>query len=312
MFRKLSTFWSKKISALITYAFVRYSSIMGRSFDLVNKSQKAREKDYLAFNCRATLFSLLSDPIVFLDVGAGGASEPVTHRYSEFFSSIFVEPRTSEAVKLKNSGALVIDKCVSDKVDSRILYRTSVDELSSLLSPNSDFASYYSSGMEVVGTTQIETTTISKALAEFDVKHLDYLKVDTQGTELDVLKGLGNYRPIFVRVEIYFVPIYKECCLIWNIGEFLSNNGYVMFDLAYRSNYLRRSPRYYMEPVGRLPTGGRVWFMPNWKCEKGRELILERDLQYAKLMTMFGMKDVLEEVFSELITPNRDKILVVL
>jgi len=206
----------------------------------------------------------------------------------------------------------VIDRCVSDKIGSKILYRTLVDELSSLLSPNSDFASYYSSGMEVIGTTRIETTTIDRALVELDVKHLDYLKVDTQGTELDVLKGLGNYRPIFVRVEIYFVPIYKECCLIWNIGEFLSNNGYVMFDGAYRSNYVKRSHHYYMGPVGRLPTNGRVWFMPNWKCEKGRELILERDLQYAKLMTMFGMKDVLEEVFSELITPNRGKILAVL
>ena len=41
-------------------------------------------------------------------------------------------------------------------------------------------------------------------------------------------------------------------------------------------------------------------------------MILDRDLQYAKLMIMFGMKDILTEVLSNLITPNRDKILAVL
>jgi FkbM family methyltransferase len=289
---------------------------MGRSFDLVNKSQKAREKDYLSHNYRDILSLLGSEPIVFLDIGAGEQAEPVVEKYDEYFEKIFVEPRASELSKLRKKGGSVIGKAISDKLGVHKLYRTNADQLSSLLQPKGEFASLYAStelkNFELVDITEIETTTIEQALSELSVSKLDYLKVDTQGTELGVLKTLGQYKPLFVKSEVFFVPIYRDGNLIWDIGKFLFDHGYVMSDLAYRSNHVLRETDYYNAPVGRLPTGGRVWFMPNWKCKKGRNLIYERDLEYAKLMIMFGMKDVLEHVLSELMTPNRDKILAVL
>ena len=49
-----------------------------------------------------------------------------------------------------------------------------------------------------------------------------------------------------------------------------------------------------------------------WKIKLGQEMIIDRDVQYAKLMIMFGMKDILKNVFSDLITPNIDEVLTVL
>ena len=316
MYRKLRTLWSKKNAALTALGFDRYSSIMGRSLDLVNKSQKAREQDYLSYNYRAILALLPSDPIVHLDIGAGDGADPIVKKYDEHFEKIYVEPRTSELGSLGTTGGTVIAKAISNKPGVHKLNRTNADELSSLLEPKGEFAWLYAStqlkSFEVVDIAEVETTTVEQVLSDLSVTNLDYLKVDTQGTELDVLKSLGRFRPLFVKSEVFFVPMYRDGCLFWDIGKFLFDHGYVMSDLAYRSNHIVREDDYSNAPVGRLPTGGRVWFMPNWKIELGQKMILDRDLQYAKLMIMFGMKDILKEVLSNLITPNRDKILSVL
>ena len=64
------------------------------SFDLVNKSQKAREKDYLSYNYRAILALLPDEPIVFLDIGAGEQADPIVKKYDGYyFSSISGKPR---------------------------------------------------------------------------------------------------------------------------------------------------------------------------------------------------------------------------
>ena len=41
----------------------------------------------------------------------------------------------------------------------------------------------------------VECDTLSENLKELSIEHLDYLKIDTQGSELEILKGIGDYRP---------------------------------------------------------------------------------------------------------------------
>ena len=45
---------------------------------------------------------------------------------------------------------------------------------------------------------------MSNQLYELTVKSLDYLKIDTQGAELEILKGMGNYRPLLIKIEAHF------------------------------------------------------------------------------------------------------------
>ena len=39
----------------------------------------------------------------------------------------------------------------------------------------------------------MDCDTIENLLSSLKVKELDYLKIDTQGAELEILKGLGNF-----------------------------------------------------------------------------------------------------------------------
>ena len=317
MIRIFFGFYSQKLAAFFTLGFLHYSHLINRSIDLVDRSQRAKEKDYLNFNYEKTLSLLSSESIIFLHVGAGAPTnegpyaEAIINKYFKFFRPILIEPRPIEAARLKDAGFLVVDKAISNKIGGQQLYITGEEGQSSLLRPTGEFASIYSSveSMEVVKTIEIETTTIDKALSQLNVKKLDYLKVDTQGTELDVLRSLGRYQPIFVKTEIFMVPSYENSCLFWDIGGLLLKNGYIMFDLAYRSNFINRGSPPYKIPVGRVPTGGTALFMPNWKCEAGRQIIHGRDLEYAKLMIMFGMADILKVVISDFSTPNDVKIL---
>ena len=50
-----------------------------------------------------------------------------------------------------------------------------------------DFEKY-----KVTSSIEIECDTLSNQLSELNVTNLDYLKVDTQGAELEILKGMEN------------------------------------------------------------------------------------------------------------------------
>ena len=207
----------KKLAALTTIGLSRYAPIMGRAYDLVARAQRARQKDYMDANLHSLLQSLdCTKKVNFLDVGAGASADPIVSKYPDHFQTILVEPRKDEAERLRQKGeALIIDKALGSSEGIEVLHHTSAAELSSILEPDSRFARIYGSdGMEIRGLSQIETTSIEAAMSELDIASLDYLKVDTQGTELAVLAGLGEYRPLIVAAEVFFIPAYKKSCLI--------------------------------------------------------------------------------------------------
>jgi hypothetical protein len=71
---------------------------------------------------------------------------------------------------------------------------------------------------------QVDTATLDDIFAAHRVPgEIDYLSVDTEGSELEVLKGLdlGNYRPRVMTVEHNFVPWRRR-----EIIEHLGRCGY--------------------------------------------------------------------------------------
>ena len=62
-------------------------------------------------------------------------------------------------------------------------------------------------------TEEIECDTIENSLKELNIKNLDYLKIDTQGSELQILKGLGTYRPSIIKLEAHIFSMYASAKL---------------------------------------------------------------------------------------------------
>jgi len=134
----------------------------------------------------------------------------------------------------------------------------------------------------------IECTTIASALSELEIPEIDFLKLDTQGSELDILKGMGRYAPLIIQCELQYLPLYHDTPSAHEICQYLFNLGYVTFNLA----------PFRLE--GTCPIEGDGYFMPGWGHPLGRKLIESREEKYIALMIMFDQKKILDFVATQL------------
>ena len=59
-------------------------------------------------------------------------------------------------------------------------------------------------------TVEVDCDTIENSLKKLEFKSLDYLKIDTQGSELEILKGIGKLSPQLIKIEAHIHSMYKN------------------------------------------------------------------------------------------------------
>jgi FkbM family methyltransferase len=89
------------------------------------------------------------------------------------------------------------------------------------------------------GETEIELQTLDGWTAGEGLDRVDYLKLDTQGSELDILRGaeriLASVR--VVETEVEFNPIYLGQPLFSDVDRYLREQGFVLWRLAHLAHY---------------------------------------------------------------------------
>ena len=75
--------------------------------------------------------------------------------------------------------------------------------------------------LEHVDLIEVECATLESILDEYKITKIDYMTIDTEGYEYEVLEGLNlnRYRPVFLLIEIYLID--KE-----KIFNYLYDNNY--------------------------------------------------------------------------------------
>jgi len=108
-----------------------------------------------------------------------------------------------------------------------------VNELNSLLS----LAGGESNPFEHVaatGTVSVEVSTMDTFCAAQNISRIDLLKIDTQGFDLEVLKGAAGVLAAsavkHVLVELNFVDLYLRQCSPWDVQSLLSDWGFRLVD----------------------------------------------------------------------------------
>ena len=115
---------------------------------------------------------------------------------------------------------------------------------SSLLPPNPALCGQFkscSSDLEVVGKKEVDTVSLDSFLPKSGITTIDFLHLDTQGTELDILQGAQAFLSnsiVGVKCEVEFAPLYEGQVLFGDVDAFLRQRGFVLFDLS-RSRYRR-------------------------------------------------------------------------
>ena len=258
---------------------------------LINKSYRSNEK----YNFTSLISDLLkNEKIISLDVGAQGgfnSDKFFPSKYNYFFQDILIEPINSEAEKLKHNKFIINKGLWSKKEKKKLNILENRIGSSSMYEPDEELFDLHDlkkkdyENYKVTSSVEIECDTLTNQLEELEINKLDYLKIDTQGAELEILKGIGEYRPLLIKVEAHFFSMYKNVPS-WNkLVSFLYDLNYTLIDFKGIGNHSTR-----------IPAEADMIFIPNFNNKIGKKLILDNKDKFISLMLIFGQLKILQVI----------------
>ena len=270
---------------------------------LINLRLKANSnKNYEKFVSKL----LLDEKIVALDIGAqGGFNENIfPKKYDKFFLPILVEPIKDEADKLKKENYLVIPKGIWSNNCNKKLYiakkrlgSSSMYKLNKNAFPLYDIKEKNFPLFETYNEIDVNCSTINESLENLNIKKLDFLKVDTQGAELEIFKGLGKYSPLLIKTEAQIIPMYEK---VPDWSELLN--------FLYKLNYMTCEWEEIGTHATHTPAEIDMLFIPNYLNDRGKELIISRKREFISLMLIFGQIKLLQIISAKLNFSEKNEI----
>lgn len=191
----------------------------------------------------------------FVDIGA---NHPFKYSNSYFFESelnwngICIEPQEKMYKLLKdNRKSIILNKGVYNK-KTVLKFCTTVNELSGIIETyepkhieriNREAMQNNKKNHEI---TEIEVDTLENIFNEYNVKVVDYVSLDTEGSELEILQGI-NYD----KVKINLIDVednYPNSEKSKQINEFLLNKGFdYIGNIQWDRIYLNKNKKFSWE-----------------------------------------------------------------
>ena len=211
------------------------------------------------------LSSLGKDRHLAIDIGAHeGETAAAIHAGGLLqMRCISIEPNPASFTKLKlNSQNLknndfeieYLGSAVGSEVGTKSFLVTEKSAVSGLLEPFSGVSERVPTGdHKIVERFDVEVITIDSLCSIRNLNHIDLLKIDTEGFDLEVLKGankiLERNLVSVILSEVFFVNYRKDQCFFWDTASYLHQLGYYfvgLFDTR-------------LTTQGRLYTGNGIW-----------------------------------------------------
>jgi len=301
-FKKIMKIFYKILSKVV-YLLIPFFSklliLMNLNSRVVNQLNRLRFNSNHGDNYSVIVSQLLNEyKLTALDVGAQGGfnGDIFPKKYNDFFKPIMVEPLKNESNILINENYKVIQKGLWSSNCKRTLHilkdRTGS---SSFYMPDENTFDLYDikkknySLFNVSSTSEVDCTTIKDSLNGLEVKYLDFLKIDTQGSELEILKGLGEYVPLAIKLEVQIIPMYKN---VPNWGE--------LINYLYKLNYMTCEWSEIGKHATRSPAEMDMLLVPNFLTDAGKKLILSREKEFSSLMIILGQIKLLKLISKKL------------
>ncbi len=290
----------KVLISRIVEVISRILIVLKKHSRVVNQFNKLRSEIHKNENHSNLISKLLGEKkLVALDVGAQGGffnANIFSKKYNFFFDLIAVEPIPEEAKKLEEKNYKVISKGLwSENCKKKLYILGKRPGSSSMYKPNPEVLSLYDfkekdfSIFDITDEIDIECTTIKESLDKFKVNNLDLLKIDTQGSELEILKGMGNYFPLLMKIEAQIIPMYKNVPSWTELVNYLHKINYMTCEWIEIGKHVTRTPAE-MDMI----------FIPNYLTEFGKKIIKSREKEFISSMLIFGHIRLLQNISSKL------------
>lgn len=252
------------------------------------------EKHKLVFS---ESFGKLNLVINYLDVGArGDVGEP----WSEFapgrLKVIGFEPDPDEAARLSaaHPGRRYYPHGLWSGHGLKEFHLCEWASTSSMYPPNEEGNRQYLSrhwlGRRPARTLAVECVALDEVLEAEDAP--DFIKIDTQGAELEILRGAENLlranAPI-VLTETWCAEVYKDIPLTHDVMAFMSKLGYQVFDLNIAAAWQHQSKALPESRCKAKTIGFDLLFIKQLeRCEFSS---VEKLLKFAGLCELYGFRD---------------------
>lgn len=185
------------------------------------------------------------NPITIVDIGAAGGLHKRWKKVEKHLQAFCFEPDQRSFEKLSNNKHIICKNIgLNNKKDFVKIYLTKKPTCSSMYLPNKEFIKNFQNPdrFEVVEEIDINVDTLDNQLSLLNCNDVDFIKIDTQGSELKIIKGAKNILDsVFgLMIEVEFNPIYKGQPLFSDVESYLNNCGFQLFDLIL-SRWSRKS-----------------------------------------------------------------------
>jgi len=206
-------------------------------------------------------------PFTFIDVGAMGGIPLKWNKILNAMRIIAFEPDVREFYKLKNSENIrYLNYALHNKSEDLKYYLAKGSGKSSIFRPNIELLSQYENVQryQVIKEDNIlarRVKNLDAIVEEESILDADFIKLDTQGSELLILQG-GQEKlvpKIFgIQTEVEFIQMYENQPLFRHIDEFMNDRGFQLIDI--RRQYWKRKDYYNYSGKGQLVFGDALYF----------------------------------------------------
>jgi FkbM family methyltransferase len=205
-----------------------------------------------ALEVASLLGDLLDEPIVIADVGCRWGFADTWEQLGDRCRAIGFEPDEDECERLRKRyhdrpWVEIVAQGLGREAGTETIHITREPACSSLYKPLDDIVDRHPrlEPQRLADTQRIELVAFDDWCLRRGIERVDVIKLDTQGSELDVLRGAARSLEtvIAVQTEVEFNRMYEGQPLFDDVDRFLRDHGFVLWHLENLSYHRQRGAR---------------------------------------------------------------------